>query len=153
MLSYGEVHKLRQNEIHEFNVGIAPSQSRAGCVDVNVEPRVIEVISCLACPPVQRFVRDFEGPELACHRLHVLQGAKPVAVLIVQEDAAVIALVSQEQLGYSRLSVIDTKVLYDVEPLWEVKHHFVAFAAETTRRTIPRFNLTPRDRQHSRIEL
>lgn len=111
------------------------------------------MISCLACPPVQWFVRDFEGPELACHRLHVLQRAKPVAVMVVQEDTAVIALVPQEQLSYSRLSVINAKVLYDVKPLWEVKYYFVAFAAETTSGTIPRFNLTPRDGQHKRIEL
>jgi hypothetical protein len=83
----------------------------------------------------------------------VLQGTKPVAILIVQENAAVIAFVPQKQLAYSRLSVVNTVVLDDVQPLWKINHHFIAFAAQTACGTIPRFNLTPGDRQHSRIRL
>jgi hypothetical protein len=54
----------------------------------------------------------------------------------------------QRKPAYSWLSVIHAISFHYVNPLWEIQDYVEAFATQAACDAIPRFNVTPRNRQH-----
>lgn len=102
---------------------------------IHVDWLPIVIAECFPGEPIGRLGQNFEGPELAGFRLHVLQGTSIHVRIVLKENTRSVASAFQEKLIQTSGSLFGAIVFDYSEPFMEVNDYAIELAALTARET------------------